>query len=60
MRHSNRLRRSLYGVLGMAATTLLLAGADEAKQTIEAGGLKFEAPKSWKSSPPTSSMRRCN
>jgi hypothetical protein len=42
----------------MAAMTLVLAGADEAKQTIDAGGLKFEAPKSWKSSPPTSQMRR--
>jgi hypothetical protein len=36
----------------MAAMTLLLAGADDAKQTISAGGLKFEAPKSWKTSPP--------
>jgi len=58
MRQANRLRRSLYGVLGMAAMTLVLAGADEAKQTVDAGGLKFEAPKSWKSSPPTSRMRR--
>ena len=52
MRQSNRLRRSVCGVLGMAAMTLLLAGADDTKQTINAGGLKFETPKSWKSSPP--------
>jgi hypothetical protein len=58
MRQSNRLRRSVCGVLGMAVGTLLLAGADDAKRTINAGGLKFEAPKSWKSSPPTSQMRK--
>jgi hypothetical protein len=52
MRQSNRLRQRAYGVLGMAAMTLLMAGADEPKQTIDAGGLKFEAPKSWTSSPP--------
>ncbi len=52
MRQSNRLRRSVCGVLGMAAITLLLAGADDTTQTISASGLKFEAPKSWKSGPP--------
>jgi hypothetical protein len=36
---------------------LLLAGADDAKQTIDAKGLKFEAPASWKSTPPTRQMR---
>jgi hypothetical protein len=58
MRRSNELCRNVCRVLGMAAVALLLVGADEPKQTIEAGGLKFEAPKSWKSTPPTSQMRK--
>ncbi len=52
MRQSNRLRQSVCGLLGMAAMTLLLAGADKPKQTIDTGGLKFDVPKSWTSSPP--------
>jgi hypothetical protein len=43
------------GLLGLA---LLLVAADEPKQTIDAKGLKFQAPESWKSSPPTTQMRR--
>jgi hypothetical protein len=43
--------------LELAAVALLSLGAQEPKQTIDARGLTFEAPKSWKSSPPTSSMR---
>jgi hypothetical protein len=43
--------------MGLAAVALLSLGADEPKQTIEARGLTFEAPKSWKSTPPTSQMR---
>ena len=31
---------------------------DEPKQTIDAKGMTFEAPKSWKSSPPTKQSRR--
>ena len=42
----------------MLAITLLLAGADDPKQTIDAKGLTFQAPASWKSSPPASQMRR--
>jgi hypothetical protein len=37
---------------------MVLAGADDPKQTIDAKGLTFEAPSSWKSSPPKSQMRR--
>jgi hypothetical protein len=43
--------------LKLAAVALLSLGADDAKQTIDARGLTFEAPKSWKSSPPSSSVR---
>ena len=43
---------SVSRVLGLGLVALLLIGADDAKQTIEAGGLKFEAPKSWKLGPP--------
>ena len=39
------------GFVGLAVS-LLLCGADDAKQTVDAKGLTFEAPASWKSSPP--------
>ena len=58
MRRPNALRRMTAWGWGLAAVALLSIGADEPKQTVDAGGLKFEAPKSWKSSPPTSQMRR--
>ncbi|MDE2506986.1 MAG: hypothetical protein KGM43_07235 [Planctomycetota bacterium] len=35
-----------------------LTGADDAKKIIDAGGMVFEAPTTWKSSPPRSNMRR--
>ena len=35
-----------------------LVGADAPPQAIDAGGLRFEAPGSWTSSPPRSPMRR--
>jgi hypothetical protein len=37
---------------------LLLVAADDAKQTIDARGMKFEAPKSWKSETPEKQTRR--
>lgn len=36
----------------------LSAAADEPKQTVEAGGLRFQAPQAWKSIPSRSSMRQ--
>jgi hypothetical protein len=42
--------------LAFAGVSLATAGED-AKQTIEAGGIKFEAPVAWKSTPPASRMR---
>jgi hypothetical protein len=44
--------------LGILAAAVILLGADDAKQMIDAKGLTFDVPKSWKSSPPTSQMRR--
>jgi hypothetical protein len=50
--------RKLTGVASLLAVAVLVMGADEAKQKIDAGGLTFEVPSSWKSSPPASQMRR--
>jgi hypothetical protein len=43
--------------LGLVVAALLCAGADEPKQRIDVRGLTFEAPKSWKSSTPSSPVR---
>jgi hypothetical protein len=58
MRRSNRFCHSMCRLWSLAAVALLLVGADDPKHVIDAGGLKFEAPKSWKSTPPTSQMRK--
>jgi hypothetical protein len=58
MKRSNAIRRVVFPAFGVLATAFFLLGADEPKQTIDAKGLTFEAPKAWKSSPPTSEMRR--
>jgi hypothetical protein len=58
MKRSMSLRRLvLSGLVGLAVS-VVLCGADDAKQKVDAKGLTFEAPASWKSSPPTGSMRR--
>jgi hypothetical protein len=44
--------------LGFTALALLALGADEAKQTVEVEGLKFDAPAAWKKGKPTSAMRK--
>ncbi|MEJ7637355.1 MAG: hypothetical protein WKF75_05015 [Singulisphaera sp.] len=44
--------------LGAIAVALIAIGADAPPQTIEAGGMTFQAPASWKSSKPSSTMRR--
>jgi hypothetical protein len=47
---------------GLGAIAIVLGGlglgADAPTQTIDAGGLTFQVPSSWKSIPPSSSMRR--
>jgi hypothetical protein len=43
--------------LASIACVLTLTGADDATQTISAGGVTFEVPKDWKSVKPSLSMR---
>ncbi len=50
------LRRAIAPAIGILAA-LVAAGGDEPARTIEAQGVKFEAPKTWKSSTPSSRMR---
>jgi hypothetical protein len=57
-RRLSDVRRGFLPAFGVLATAVLLMGADEAKQTVDAKGLTFEAPKSWKSSTPSGAMRR--
>lgn len=58
MRRPNVFRRGVGVGWGLAAFAVLSVAADEPKQTVDARGLTFEAPKAWKSSPPASQMRR--
>jgi hypothetical protein len=59
MKRIREIRRGLLPAFGVLATTIFLLGADdEPKQTIDAKGMTFEAPKAWKSSPPSGQMRR--
>jgi hypothetical protein len=47
----------LFLALAGLAVVVLVVGADDPKRTIEARGLSFHAPESWKSVPTRSSMR---
>ena len=58
MKRLNTVRQGLLPFLVGLGTISFLMGADEPKQTIDAKGLTFEAPKAWKSSPPSTEMRR--
>jgi hypothetical protein len=58
MKRSSQLRRIALLGLSLPAMALLLLGADTPKQTVDAQGVKFQAPASWKSVPSTSQMRR--
>ncbi len=56
----NRARLMLGRWLGLAAVLVVapaLMGADEPKKTVDARGLKFQAPESWKTVPTSSQMR---
>jgi len=48
--------------IGLGAVAIVLGGlglgADAPTQTIDAGGLTFQAPAAWKSTPPSGTMRR--
>jgi hypothetical protein len=52
------LHRGAYAVFGALAFAFLAAAAEDSKQKIDAGGVSFLAPASWKSTPPASQMRR--
>jgi hypothetical protein len=58
MRRPNVFRRGMALGVSLAVIAALSLGADEPKQTVDARGLTFEAPKAWKSSPPATQMRR--
>jgi hypothetical protein len=58
MKRLNAICRVAFPAFGVLATVFLLIGADEPKQTIDAKGMTFEAPKAWKSTPPANAMRR--
>ncbi len=58
MKRSKNLRSFVSSGLVGLAVSVLLCGADDAKQTVDAKGLTFDAPASWKSSRPSGQMRR--
>jgi len=58
MKRSSVVGRVAFLGPGALALILVVAGADDPKQTIDAKGLTFQAPASWKSSPPTKATRR--
>jgi hypothetical protein len=58
MSNTSNVGRRWIRALAAAAALALVLGADEPTQTVDAGGLSFKAPKSWKSVPTTSTMRR--
>jgi len=58
MRRSSKLRRNAFLGFALPVIALLLPGADTPKQTVDAQGVKFQAPTAWKSIPSTSQMRR--
>jgi len=58
MTDSYSSRHKGYAILAGLAILALALGADDARKTIEAGGLSFKAPESWKTVPPSSRMRK--
>jgi hypothetical protein len=54
---SKSFGKTVAGVFAGLAVSVLLCGADDALQNVDARGLAFEAPASWKSKAPKSSMR---
>ncbi|MGO9462756.1 MAG: hypothetical protein ACLQVF_01145 [Isosphaeraceae bacterium] len=58
MKRTSPPRRHTAFAMASLALGLLVMGADESRQTIDAKGMKFQAPKSWKSDPPRTQMRR--
>jgi len=51
-------RRGWFRTLAGVAVAVLAVGADDPKKTIDAGGMTFKAPDSWKTIPTRSQMRK--
>jgi hypothetical protein len=58
MIHATTARRLAAASFGFFVVTSLAIAADDAKRVIDAKGVTFEVPSSWKSTPPSTSMRR--
>ncbi|MHB1558716.1 MAG: hypothetical protein ACYC61_14755 [Isosphaeraceae bacterium] len=58
MNRPAELRRIAPWGCALAALAFFSIGADDTRQTVDARGLTFEAPKAWKSSTPANQMRR--
>jgi hypothetical protein len=58
MKRSSKVHRITPLGFALPAMALLLLGADPPKQTVDAQGVKFQAPAAWKTVPTTSQMRR--
>ncbi len=58
MKRSILIRRVTSSAIGLLALTFVAMAADDPKQTIDAQGMTFQAPASWKSNPPSRQMRR--
>jgi hypothetical protein len=58
MSKTSSMARGWIGTVAAIGFLALIGGADEPKKTIEAGGLSFQAPDSWKSIPTRSQMRK--
>ncbi len=58
MSKMSNVGRRWIGALAAAAALALALGADEPTKNVDAGGLSFKTPESWKSVPTNSPMRR--
>jgi len=58
MSNASSNRRGWIRALAGVAALALCMGADEPGKTVDAGGLSFKAPESWKAVPTNSPMRR--
>jgi hypothetical protein len=58
MKRLHLIRGVLLPGLGVVAFAFLAKAADDSKQTVDAKGMTFQAPASWKSSTPSGFMRR--
>ena len=55
---TRRHHRAVMSALASFAVLVVNVGADDPKKSVDAGGLTFQAPESWKAIPTRSTMRR--